>query len=160
MPIRLALIALLAASLGWAQADAVGNLPVLAELRSIRGVLERMERGQRALLLLVRLQTDQARLTMLETQWSGLSEREAEWSREAAAERRNASAPAAQLRTADGGVEPAPKADDGAQRSRLAESELALREARERKRMVGEEMARLKARVEAAGKMVEELLSQ
>jgi len=158
MLLRLALLAPLSALLCLAQADTVSNQQVLGELRSIRALLEQLDRSQRALLVLARLQGDQTQLAALEAQRPRLAAREAELARRIADDKRILNAPAPQTRTAEGTVEPAPRADDGPWRARLAEAEAELRDTQERKRDVDEKIARLKLRIAAAEKLVDELL--
>jgi hypothetical protein len=140
------------------QADPVTSQKVLEELRGIRASLERIERSERALLALLRLQGDQAELAAIEAKQARSIAREAELARQIADGKRAVSAPAPLVRTAEGTTEPAPRADDEPLRARLAESEAALRETQARKRATEEEIARLRLRIAATEKLIDELL--
>ena len=155
---RLVLLAPWLTAPALAQADQLAHPQVLRELQSIRQALERIEQNQRALLSLARLQADQNQLAALEAERPRLAARETELSRQTAGDRRSLAAPAALLRTPEGETEAAPHADDGPLRERLAAAEASLNETRARRLSVDEEIARLKARVAAAEKLLDERL--
>ena len=156
---RLAVLSSVLPAIPLAQAqDVVTNQKVLDELKSIRASLERLEKSQKALLALTRIQFDQGQLTALEAQRQRLSAREQNLNNDVAAAARILNGPAPQIHSVDGTPPPLTQTDTGPLKERLAQLSLALKEVQRERLALEPEITRLKGRIAAVEKLIEDAL--
>ncbi len=138
--------------------DGVTTRQVLEELKGMRASLERLEKGQRALLALIRLQADESRVTALEGQRLQLSTREQSLRKDVEAAGLSVNAPPLMVMNPDGSTAPAPPVDDGPARARLAQVTSSLKEVEQARQTLDRDIARLKERIAAVEKYIEDVL--
>lgn len=138
--------------------DVATNQKILDELRSIRASLERLEKGQRALLALARIQADGSQLTALEAQRQRLAAEERDLEKEIAAATRTMAAPTPMMMNPDGTSQPAEPIDTGPLRARLNQASSSLKEVQRAREKLDQEIAWLKGRIAAAEKLIEDAL--
>lgn len=139
--------------------DTTANQRVIDELKSIRAALERIEKTQHALLALTRLQFDETQLASLEAQRLRLAAQEAEANREIAKVSRVLDAPPPlMISPEDGSVKAAPRPDLSAEQARHSKATAALQEVESTRQSIDAQVTRLRSRIAAAEKLLEEIL--
>jgi len=144
-------------ALGLAQ-ESVASQRVLDELKGIRASLERMEKGQAALIALMRVQFDEIKLTDLDAQRSRLTVQEQELGKEMATAARMTDGPPAMVMSADGTSQPAAPADTSALKARAAQASSSLKEVQRARQAVDQEIARIKDRIAALDRYLADFL--
>lgn len=132
--------------------DPAGTQQLLDELKGIRASMERIEKAQKALLVVVRMQADSSQAAVLEEQRARLASREQELSRES-----TAAASPPMVMVVENGAErtvPATAVDSG----RSAQIAAQLKEVSAARQKLDQEIARIRERMAAVDKIIEEAL--
>jgi hypothetical protein len=140
-----------------AQTPEATNQKILEELRSIRTSIERLENSQRAMLALARLQNDQNQVALVESRRQKLAAQEQDLSKEIAAASRAIETPVMVVPPPDGSAPSSPP-DLGPLRARVAQASATLREVAGSRQALDLEIARLRERIAAMQKLIDDAL--
>jgi hypothetical protein len=132
--------------------DSAGTQQLLDELKGIRASLERIEKAQKALLVVVRMQADSSQAAVLEEQRARLASREQELGRESSA----AASPPMMMVVENGAERAAPAST--ADTTRAAQIAAQLKEVSAARQKLDLEIARIRERLAAMDKLIEDAL--
>lgn len=136
---------------------AVSNQQILDQLKSMQSALERIEKGQKTLMALARIQIDSSQVAVLEQRRQRLSVQEQELGGRFTEASRSGEAQS-QTSFPEGAPRPTTDPELDAARTRIAQADSALKDLQRLRQTVEEEIVRLRGRIAAMEKLLDQAM--